>query len=169
MNKPNKNAPHTEDIPEGWTICDGSVIVSGVWVGLTTPDLNSEGRFVRGRLLSEVLNMEESMLQDHLHVDAGHSHTDSGHTHVDGGHAHQYVHFDLGGGGGEIQWGGDAKRTNTGQKTEQTCANIQYASAVITSSYAGIEGVDSDSASSGAETHPRNMRVIWIIKTNNPQ
>ena len=169
VNKPNKNAPHTEDIPEGWTICDGSVIVSGVWMGITTPDLNSQGRFVRGGLLSEVLDMEESMLQDHLHLDTGHSHTDSGHTHVDAGHTHAYTYFSLGGSGGEIQWGGDAKRTTSAPQTQTSSANIQTASAAITSSNSGITGVDTNSANKGAETRPVNMRVIWIIKTENPQ
>ena len=167
VNKPNKSALHTEDIPEGWTICDGSVIVSGVWKGLATPDLNSEGRFVRGGLTSQVLDLEESMVKDHLHLDLGHSHTDLGHTHTDAGHTHAYNEFWLGGGGGYFAWGDgdDAKRGYNKPNVAQSHANIQSSSAEITSSNSGVTGVDPNSANSGDETRPINMRVIWLIKT----
>ena len=43
------NGTETEDIPDGWMRCDGSVIPPpSVWAGQNTPDLNNHKRFLRG-------------------------------------------------------------------------------------------------------------------------
>ena len=97
VNKPTKDALHQEDFPDGWQLCDGTTITTGVWSGLSTPDLNTEGKFVRGGRVQDVLTIEDSMIQDHVHTDAGHSHSDSGHTHTDGGHSHSYTYTARGG------------------------------------------------------------------------
>ena len=91
VNKPSQDSPHTENMPSGFQLCDGSVITEGVWEGLATPDLTNTAKFLRGGSFSEVLDMEESMMQNHTHIDPGHSHTDKGHSHTDGGHSHSYV------------------------------------------------------------------------------
>ena len=57
---------------------------------ICAPDLTNTGKFLRGGDFSNVLVMEESMMQDHIHIDSGHSHTDAGHTHNDTGHTHPY-------------------------------------------------------------------------------
>ena len=91
VNKPSQDSPHTENLPEGYQLCDGSLILEGVWAGLETPDLTSTGKFLRGGSFSEVLDVEGPMMQDHTHVDPGHTHSDRGHTHADGGHSHTYL------------------------------------------------------------------------------
>ena len=74
------------DLPDGWLLCDGGIIDQGLWNGGRTPNLNSEGRFLRGGSIDEVLTMQDDSFQDH-----GHPVIDSGHTHTDNGHAHSYV------------------------------------------------------------------------------
>ena len=57
--------------------CDGTVIPHGsIWEGKKTPDLNNERRFLRGGPDSDMLNMEEDQMQDHMHDfnDPGHDH-----------------------------------------------------------------------------------------------
>ena len=81
VNKPTPDTLHTEEIPDGWVLCNGTTIAEGVWKGDKTPNLNGEGRFLRGGDPHEVLNLEEHMVQDHTHIDDGHTHTNSGHEH----------------------------------------------------------------------------------------
>ena len=49
------------------------MITAGPWAGGRTPDLN--GLFLRGGNEDNVLEMEDSQLQDHEHTDGGHSHS----------------------------------------------------------------------------------------------
>ncbi len=68
----------------GWMMCDGSEIPEpSEWVGLTTPNLNDDGYFLRGGVPEDILTVQEDTVEDHYHkvYDAGHSHTDSGHDH----------------------------------------------------------------------------------------
>ena len=90
VNKPFDGSPHQEDLPMGFALCDGSPITEGVWQGEPTPDLTTAGKFLRGGDFTQVLQMEEAMIQDHLHIDLGHTHNDAGHTHNDTGHTHPY-------------------------------------------------------------------------------
>ena len=69
-------------IPDGWLPCDGGLINKGPWKGLKTPDLNGQGRFLRGGSAAQLLTLEDHMVQDHSHIDQGHSHADSGHSHT---------------------------------------------------------------------------------------
>merc|ERR1712098_548908 len=62
-------------LPNGWQLCDGSTITKGPWSGGSTPNLNNAGLFLRGGDQSSVLEVEESMLEDHEHTDGGHSHS----------------------------------------------------------------------------------------------
>ncbi len=64
--------------------CDGSEIKEpSKWAGLKTPDLNSDGYFLRGAEGKDVMKFQEDALQDHSHDlhDPGHTHYDSGHNH----------------------------------------------------------------------------------------
>jgi hypothetical protein len=97
-------------------LCNGQRIdeEQSPWYGLCTPNLNLDGRFLRGGTFHQLGAMEASAIQDHFHkiYDPGHdhggkgeghihqsqphnhiadehSHQDSGHTHVDTGHEHQ--------------------------------------------------------------------------------
>lgn len=69
------------------------MIEGGIWSGYNTPDLNGDGRFLRGGNIQDILRMEDSILQNHFHEDDGHDHTDAGHSHNDSGHSHTYQHM----------------------------------------------------------------------------
>ena len=148
INRPAIDTIHHEDLPEGWVICNGTIIPKGVWSGEKTPNLNGEGRFLRGGAPHLVLNMEDHMVQDHTHID-------NGHTHEDAGHSHPYE--DCGQGIMTID-GHDypAAANNCVNKASHISkANIQKSKVNM----GGIE-----SGHSGNETRPINMRVIWIMK-----
>ena len=167
VNKPSLDATHQEDIPEGWQLCDGSLISGGIWSGYNTPDLNNDGRFLRGGRIQDVLLMEDSILQNHFHEDDGHVHTDAGHTHADTGHSHGYQHIVMEDGGNSV--GGDAwdwaNLNLHNYKTTIDQANIESSKANINIAQSHIGGVKTDEGVIvGTETRPTNMRVLWIIK-----
>ena len=54
-NIPNKDSKDPVDLPAGWTECDGSLIVCGIWDVQRTPNINGEERFLRGLHRSKVL------------------------------------------------------------------------------------------------------------------
>ena len=56
---PDANTLNPTSLPEGWVLCDGSVIEGGIWDGRTTPNLNGEKRFLRGGETEEVLTLED--------------------------------------------------------------------------------------------------------------
>lgn len=145
--------------------CDGSLIPqSSIWHGLLSPNLNSEGLFLRGGSDSVVLNMEDDQMQDHLHFDSGHSHDNDGHTHDYGEH---YSRF---------------KGENQGECMPEAEKCIEYlhgeshlnceiwaertsdpSSINIQSTNSGLGGVQDDYRK-GSETRPKNMRVVYIMK-----
>ena len=172
VNKPSQDSLHQEDLPLGFALCDGSLITEGIWVGEPTPDLTRSGKFLRGGNASQVLDMEESMIQDHMHIDSGHSHTDAGHTHDDSGHDHPFEdeHYyegdtewdpDL---GGSDQWR-HSLPTSTSKTTSSSYANIEISYASIESSTSGMSGVSTEGGIQvGEEVRPTNMRVLFIMK-----
>ena len=169
VNKPSEGSPHQEDLPLGFALCDGSPITEGVWQGQLTPDLTTTGKFLRGGDFAQVLDMEEAMIGDHVHIDSGHSHSDAGHTHEDGGHTHPY----------EDKYIQKAQSMN-GVGTSQTAksnylydqstsstsyANISTSYASIENSTSGMGGVSTKGGKRvGEEGHPSNMRVLFIMK-----
>ena len=48
VDRPSNGVSHVVDIPKGWVVCDGREIPEGIWKGSKTPNLNDEGRFLRG-------------------------------------------------------------------------------------------------------------------------
>ena len=56
---PDADTLNPTSLPEGWVLCDGSVIEGGIWDGRTTPNLNGEKRFLRGGEAEEVLTLED--------------------------------------------------------------------------------------------------------------
>jgi len=175
--------PSWMSLPPGWQRCDGSQILSGPFMGIPTPELNSAGLFLRGGPDSEIGNVQEATLQEHTHLDHGHTHADHGHTHTDSGHSHK-----LDGGSGGAAGDGvypafverkcdythsdkvvvdtDASHqyycVDTVWDTLATVAHIQAAAASIQAANSGLEGVQG--ASVGQETRPANMRVSYILR-----
>ena len=47
--------------------CDGSTIPNGLWAGGNTPNLNGEGRFLRGGPIENSLLTQEDSIQSHSH------------------------------------------------------------------------------------------------------
>ena len=47
--------------------CDGSTIPNGLWAGRNTPNLNGEGRFLRGGPIENSLLTQEDSIQSHSH------------------------------------------------------------------------------------------------------
>ena len=152
VNKPDKDSPHVEDLPLGFALCDGSAITEGIWQGRPTPDLTNTAKFLRGGTMTQVLEMEDAMLQDHNHIDPGHNHQDNG-------HSHSYVDFELVDNMGDDWCDGGYWARHFPEKT--TAAEI----ADITHEYTGMVGVDTTSnVKAGEETRPSNMRVMFIMK-----
>merc|ERR1712150_174413 len=156
-------------LPEGWIRCDGSAIPEpSVWAGSHTPNLNGQRLFLRGGGDTEALVIEDDMFQDHTHLDAEHTHGNSGHSHSykeTKSHNDEdcpnypsqtgnYWHYM------KVEW--DHPDTTFwdceyDESTHSSTINIQ-------SSKSGMEGVDSSSRH-GPETRPKNMAVIWIMRT----
>ena len=51
----------------GWQSCDGSLIREGPMKGKSTPNLNGEGRFLRGGNVQSSWSFQDDMVQDHSH------------------------------------------------------------------------------------------------------
>ena len=186
VTKPSKEAGNpVSSLPNGWVRCDGHVIPEpSIWAGTNTPNLNGEGRFLRGSDDVNQLTLEDDTMQDHIHADpghthadTGHSHTDAGHTHTDAGHTHttedQYSKWnepdsnyieDGDGRGAYINF--YKKRSvasSTGRASIQASrANIQTNKAAIAASASGVGGVRAE-YKRGTETRPRNMNVIYLV------
>ena len=53
-----------DELPLGWMKCDGSEIPEdSPWAGLNTPNLNSEGRFLRGGKQRNTLELQDDSFQ----------------------------------------------------------------------------------------------------------
>ena len=171
INKPTQDSLHQEDLPVGFALCDGSLITEGIWAGELTPDLTTTGKFLRGGNPSQLLDMEDSMIQDHVHIDLGHSHTDAGHTHADSGHQHDYYDSSKASSSGTanretiFKKGNDEQWYGWDRITEISYASIQTSYASLSNSTSGMSGVSTNSGvKAGEEVRPTNMRVLFIMK-----
>ena len=138
----------TIDLPPGWQRCDGSTIEHpSPWAGMLTPDLNNQKRFLRGGHDNEQLTLEDDQMQEHAHlIDI-----------TDPGHSHPYIddHFHASSAG----LGPSASNYNQDR--------FQYLESKTTTSgntgiSATVDGVRT--GRHGAETRPKNMNVIYIIR-----
>ena len=148
-----KNAIDSDDnldLPDGWLPCDGRSIENGLWAGRVTPDLNTNGHFLRGGQENNAMEFEEDQIQDHEHTDAGHSHSSQPHSHP----YYDYYYSDTV--TGSYLGSGPHGRKDLGRTTNS-------ATITINSAESNIGGVSS-SYRNGAETRPRNMKVIWVMK-----
>merc|ERR1712150_149662 len=148
------NASLSGIIPTGWTKCDGGRIMEVQWEGRLTPDLNLRNVFLRGGQDGQELEYEEDMVLDHEHIDSQHSHTDSGHSHAYEDKWSTPAEGGVGVDGGGWHWSFpvDTKTSKTG-----------YAS--LSSEYSGI-GKIKDGYAKGFETRPKNVKVVWLMRTS---
>ncbi|MFO0723832.1 MAG: hypothetical protein U1E65_08630 [Myxococcota bacterium] len=132
----------TLDPDGGWVPCDGRVISDpeSPLNGMTIPDLNGQGRFLRGGTNSGVVQSDQ--IQSHRHNDAGHSHSVI---------RPPYFDQELG--------AGSSIRGTTGYYNVFTI-NTDVGHANITSPTDDGPIV----VRAGAETRPVNMSVIWIMR-----
>ena len=96
------------------------------------------------------MEFEEDQMQDHEHTDAGHSHSSQP-------HSHNYADLLLTSQGSHFIEYGDNFLTKDRTRTTSN------ATVTINSAESNIGGVSS-SYRNGAETRPRNMKVIWVMK-----
>ena len=138
------------DLPDGWLPCDGQSIENGPWAGRVTPDLNTNGHFLRGGLKNSVMKFEEDQMQDHEHTDPGHSHISPPHSHT-----YKDNHYDgtVFVPNGDYYGYGLQDLTRPSDVTTVTINNAESNIGGVTSSYR-----------SGDETRPLNMKVIWVMK-----
>jgi len=105
VNKASSGA-HVVNLPKGWVRCDGAAIPHpSVWAGKYTPNLNGEGRFLRGGSDSTVLKMEDDSFERHEHT--------------------YTAYKDFGVTGGKVDCGGNCWRVqhidiNTGSKSTES-------------------------------------------------
>jgi len=148
-----RNLSISGNLPAGWTKCDGSQITEGPWTGRLTPDLNLRKVFLRGGSDAQELEYEDDTILDHEHID-------NMHTHVDVGHVHQYRDkwtdrvsgVGIDGGGAAWIFPEDVRTSETGK-------------AQLASDYSNI-GKVKDGYSKGSETRPKNVKVVWIMRTS---
>ncbi|MCP4134719.1 MAG: hypothetical protein GY754_27340 [bacterium] len=133
-----KNLTHTPVLPEGWAECNGAPVddPGSVYHGMNTPNLNGEGRFLRGSSGSGTLQEGATALPVSgftTNTDThSHRYTDpyvSGHSYKANGNGEGIFEYPTGNGG-----------TTTSDSHNHT-----------------IQGGDS-------ETRPVNMSVVWIIR-----
>ena len=144
--------------------CDGSTIPEpSIWHGLLSPNLNTEGLFLRGASDNEALDTEEDQIQDHVHIDSGHTHGNEGHSH---GYGEWYSVFS-GSGKGDCLPGAQCVHYEHGESAlnNELWADrtSEYSSITITNNYSGI-GWIAEEYRKGTETRPKNMKIVYIIK-----
>ena len=117
------------------------------------PNLNGEGRFLRGGNTDKILEIQEDMFLNHDHevIDSGHTHTDTGHT-------HGYIDYSYDVTPGHYKYGTIGTQNDFRHKTTDS------SQAKLTKESSNIEIAQSKNLKSGTETRPKNMVVEWIIK-----
>ena len=160
-------------IPGGWQRCDGSLIEQGPLAGQNTPDLNGDGRFLRGGADGRSGEFEEDAIQDHIHMDEGHRHSDLGHSHADLGHSHVFDDEDGRGGfdfyfrynRNNCQWLYEFGTYNCMEKSKETPighSSISTDSANIETSTSNLGGIEEGRLAD--ETRVKNMKIVWIMR-----
>merc|ERR1719342_1643682 len=150
-------------IPDGWAPCNGTSITKGPFAGGTTPDLNGPGLFLRGGDENSVLELEESQIMEHGHVDSGHSHSCSA-TSTAAPHHHTWTIK-------KVEQAYDPGHGRSGYYgtpydsyyTSDTTVSIAT-SCDVDSQSSNIGGVDTKNSNAGDENRPANMKVVYIIR-----
>ena len=116
------------------------------------PDLNGERRFLRGGSDSDVLTMEEAQMESHDHSASASAHvTDPGHT-----HSYQFESGHL--------WEGDNADDRDMITSMNTITTDTFSSKTGISVSVSVDVGSVHGASTGSETRPKNMNVIYIMR-----
>jgi len=148
----NTSSDAYQPLPEGWLPCDGTLITKGPWQGSLTPDLNTNGYFMRGSSADRSLEVEMDQVLDHQHIDSGHSHTS-------GSHSHSY----------DDKYGSNTRRgwcdgdCYVGYTASSHTSSTDSVRVGIYSSTSNIGNVTS-SYRTGSENRPMNYRAVYIMK-----
>lgn len=148
--------PGTPALPPGWATCDGQMITDpdSPYFGQSVPDLNGEGRYLRGGLLSGMMQ-DDATAVNGLNVTVNSAGTHS-HTMGSAG-THTHSRTDVGGIGGTRGFaaaGNQSGSTSTSAAGAHTHGINPAGDHTHTASLAG-----------DAETRPVTMSVVWIIRT----
>lgn len=154
--------PSTYELPPNWVECNGQTIVDtdSPLHGKVAPNINGDGRFIRGSATSGTLQAADAVTPAHVH-DMGHGHADTfsvspaSHDHVERGA--------LTGGGAPanrvrrenaINVFGDANTT-----TLTATAALSIAGSVT-----NMVGNTGSAGGSGSETRPINISAVYIMR-----
>jgi len=162
--------------PAGWLKCNGAAISRSTYsalfavVGSTygagngtstfnVPDLR--GEFVRGWDDARGVDATRAIgsAQGESYLSHAHGISDPGHAHgaADSGHDHWYTTSST---NNQAAAGGTAAQSNSG--TFGTATSTGYANITI---YGAATGITGTAAAGGAETRPRNVALLYCIKT----
>jgi len=147
--------PGTSALPADWMQCDGQMVtdIDSPYFGLLLPDLNGEGRYLRGGLFSGVMQ-DDSTAANGLAATAANAGT---HTHSMGSAgAHNHSRTDVGGIGSTR--GFAAAGNQSGSTSTSTSGNHTH------SIFPQGDHTHAVSLTGDAETRPITMTVLWVIR-----
>ena len=147
--------PGTPNLPPDWVPCDGQLVTDpqSPYAGQLLPDLNGEGRYLRGALFSGILQDDATATNglSAATLDAGaHSHS------MGSAGAHSHTRTNVGGIGGTRGFG--AAGDQSGTTSTNTAGNHTHSlSSAPHHTHAVVLAGD-------AETRPITMSVVWIMR-----
>jgi hypothetical protein len=125
--------------PENWVECDGRTIQFGPWSGLSTPDINTSNRFLRGGTIEQAFELEEDAFQEHYHE-----------------HYHGFSVNNIAKSGSSYGDQNGGPYYITFSSVSGTTDNAQHGKIVA--------GDKVTTARFTTETRPKNIKVVYLIK-----
>jgi len=150
-----RDLPGTPVLPAGWETCDGQMVTdpASPYFGTLLPDLNGEARYLRGGLLSGVLQDDATAangLAATTDVQGSHVHA------MNSSGSHSHTRGNVGGIGSTR--GFAAAGSQSGSTSTSTAGSHTHSI-----NPAGAHG-HTVSVTGDAETRPITMSVVWILR-----